>query len=70
MIPQETEEVGHVHEAAALLGLHPHQRWSHTLLVLFSCNNRISDFVNQGCDHSTGNFKSTKVIFLLGIVSN
>jgi len=40
VIPQETEKVGHVREAA-LLGLHPHQRWSHTLLLLFSGNNNL-----------------------------
>ena len=41
---QETEEVSKIHEAA-LLGLHPGQRWSHTLLTLFSCNGHICDFV-------------------------
>ena len=41
------EEVGHVREAA-MLGLHPRQRRSHVLLILFRCNDRISHFVKRG----------------------
>ena len=44
-IRQETEEVGHVHEAA-LLGQCPHQRWPHSPRTFFGCD-RISDFVKQ-----------------------
>ena len=36
----DSEEVGHVREAA-MLGLHPRQRRSHVLLALLSCNDRI-----------------------------
>ena len=43
----DSEEAGHVREAA-MLGLHPRQRRSHVLLILFRCNDRISHFVKRG----------------------
>ena len=67
----DSEEVGHVREAA-MLGLHPRQRRSHVLLALFRCNDRISHFVKGGGGGGGGgafNQKCTELNFRFSWIS-
>ena len=66
--PQETEEVGHVHETALLWTASITMNTRFGLFVM--CNYRIYDFDKEWCVHLTGNSSYTELISVHVIVSN